>query len=97
MEEEKKEQKKSLEEMLHEAVTSEDLISKLTPEVLKHWDNIITSILELRKMQKETPTTSGSWLWAIFLVFLWTGSEDVFSKLGNNIIIKEGNNGNTAD
>lgn len=97
MKEEMKEQEKSLEEMLHDAVADNDFTSELTPEALKHWNNIAASILELKKLQKENPTTSSNWLWAFFVAFLCTDNEDVFSKLGNNIIIKEENNGNTAN
>ena len=70
--------------MLHEAVTSEEFTSKLTPEALKHWDNIVTGIVELRKMQKENPSPTGGWLWAVFMLFLW-GGNSWFGNWGSDI------------
>lgn len=62
------EQNKSLEELFIE------MSKNLDKESLKHWDNIMSSVVELTKIKEANPNNSSIHLWALFIMYMLGGN-----------------------
>ncbi len=63
--------KKSTEEIIN-GLKEQDLFKNLDKEALKYIDNIVSNILELRRMNSSAPFSGSGWIWLILMMFIFS-------------------------
>ncbi len=62
---------KSTKELIEE-LKEQDFFKNLDGEALKHIDNIISNILELKRMNSSAPFSGSGWIWLILMMFIFS-------------------------
>lgn len=61
---------KSLKDLIKE-FREQDLVKNLSGESLKYFDNIINNILEIKRLNNNSPSETSIWVWAMFFMLIF--------------------------